>query len=63
MSEAALTVSVSEAARLLGIGRNAAYELIRQGALPHVRFGRTIRVPRSAIEPWLLEVASARRVP
>lgn len=63
MSPDALTLTVPEAARLLGIGRNAAYDLIRRGELPHVRFGRTIRVPRSALEPWLLSAASARRVP
>jgi len=39
---------------MLGIGRNAAYELVRSGRLPHLRFGRTIRVPVEALHSWLL---------
>lgn len=55
-----LTVSVPEAARLLGIGRNAAYELVATGRLPHVRFGRTIRVPRDTLGAWLRQEATDR---
>lgn len=58
MSPDALTVSVPEAARLLGIGRNTAYELVRLGRLPHVRIGRTIRVPLQALHVWLLHESS-----
>jgi len=39
------------AARVLGLGRNTAYELVRSGAWPTplVRFGRLIKVPRSSL--------------
>lgn len=52
---APLVLSVSEAAVLLGIGRNHLYELVRCGEIPHVRFGRLIRIPRAALEDWLRE--------
>jgi excisionase family DNA binding protein len=48
-----LVVSVPETARLLGISRTHAYELVTRGELPHVRLGRRIVVPRHAIETLL----------
>ncbi len=52
-------LTVEEAARVLRIGRTAAYGLTRQwrataGAegLPVVRFGRQLRVPRAALEVY-----------
>lgn len=41
-----LAVSLDEAARLLGISRDLAYDLIRRHELPSVRLGRRIVVPR-----------------
>lgn len=40
-----LTISVEEAARLLRIGRSAAYEAVHRGQIPHVRIGRRYLVP------------------
>jgi excisionase family DNA binding protein len=48
-----LTLSVAEAASLLGVGRNHLYSLINEGQIPHVRFGRLIKIPREALEDWL----------
>lgn len=48
-----LTLSVSEAAKLLGVGRNHLYTLINEGKIPHVRFGRLIKIPRTELEDWL----------
>lgn len=45
-----LTVSVPEAGRLLGISRCTAYELVRIGTIPSLRFGKAIRVPRRALD-------------
>ncbi|MEE3853212.1 excisionase family DNA-binding protein [Gordonia sp. LSe1-13] len=40
------TVSVPEAARLLGISRDACYEMAKSGELPAIRIGpRRIRIP------------------
>jgi excisionase family DNA binding protein len=41
-----LTLKVEEAARLLGIGRSAAYEAVRRGEIPSVRIGRRVLVCR-----------------
>ena len=49
-------LTVSEAARLLRISRGAAYEAVRTGEIPSVRFGRTIRVPTEALLRLLGEV-------
>lgn len=49
----ALTLSVPEAAQLLGVGRNHLYEMVGSGEIPHLRFGRRIRIPRSALEEWI----------
>ena len=45
-----LTLSVEEAAHLLGISRALAYELVRRGDLPRLQLGRRIVVPRMALE-------------
>lgn len=48
-----LTVDIREAARILGIGRNAAYEAARTGEIPTIRIGHRILVPRAALERML----------
>lgn len=52
-----LLLTVTEAAQLLRISRNLAYELVAQGQLPHVRLGRVIRVPRHGLEQWIARQA------
>ena len=49
------TVKVEEAARILGIGRQTAYELARQGKLPVLRLGKRLVVPKVALERMLAE--------
>ena len=44
-----LVLTVGEAARLLGISRAHAYELVARGELAHIRLGRRVVVPRRAI--------------
>ena len=45
-----LLVSVNEAARVLGISRSYAYELVAAGILVPVRLGRRVLIPIAAIE-------------
>lgn len=40
-----LTLTVEQAAKLLGIGRSTAYELVHTGDIPSLRLGRRIVVP------------------
>ena len=50
----AATLKVEEAAIILGIGRQTAYELAKQGKLPGaLRLGRRIVVSRSQLEHFL----------
>ena len=53
VDQKSLVVSVPEAARLLGISRTHAYELVTRGELAHVRLGRRIVIPRHAIDTLL----------
>ena len=56
-------LKVEEAARLLRIGRNTCYDLIRQGQIPHLRLGRIIRVPRFGLESWIARQAGLPEAP
>jgi excisionase family DNA binding protein len=51
--EVSMTMTVSEAARVLGISRSSAYECVRRGELRAVRLGRRLVVPRSAVTELL----------
>lgn len=46
-------ITVEEAARLLGLGRSAAYEAARRGQIPTRRLGRRVLVPVPALLEWL----------
>ena len=48
-----MTVTVQEAATILGVGRNKAYEAARSGEIPTVRIGRRLLVPVAALERLL----------
>lgn len=47
------TYTVPEAATVLGVSRNKAYRDVAAGVLPSVRLGRTVRVPKAAIDKLL----------
>ncbi len=50
-----LTLSVAEAAVALGMPRSSAYAAVASGAIPCIRFGRHIVVPRAAVDRLLEE--------
>ena len=52
-NEIPLVFTVTETARLLGISRSHAYDLIAAGDLRHLRLGRRIVIPRHTIETLL----------
>lgn len=47
------TVTVEEAAGILGISRSSAYECVHRGELRAIRLGRRLVVPRSALAEML----------
>lgn len=63
MSEPPLVLTVEEAARLLRIGRTAAYEAVRRGDIPSLRIGKTLRVPRVALERMLAGEGAEQAAP
>ena len=47
------TISVEEAAAVLGISRGAAYANVKTGAIPTIRLGKWLLVPKAALERLL----------
>jgi excisionase family DNA binding protein len=58
-TEPTLTLSVEEAARLLGISPGLAYQLVHRGELAAIKLGRRILVPRHAVEALIGQPDSA----
>ncbi|HEY8641323.1 MAG TPA: helix-turn-helix domain-containing protein [Candidatus Dormibacteraeota bacterium] len=48
-----MLLNAEETATLLGLGRTKVYEMLAAGELPVIRIGRSVRVPRSALERWI----------
>jgi|CXWL01.1.fsa_nt_gi excisionase family DNA binding protein len=44
-------LSPLEVQRYLRLSRTSVYDLLRSGAIQHQRFGRSIRIPKSALAP------------
>jgi excisionase family DNA binding protein len=53
-----LLLRPTEAADLIGMGRAKTYALIREGALPSVRLGKSLRVPARALAEWVERLAA-----
>ena len=50
-----LCITVPEAAEMLGISRNFAYELVNRGELPYIKLGKRKLIPIIALEKKLAE--------
>jgi excisionase family DNA binding protein len=48
-----LTITVTEAAKRLGIGKNQAYEGVHRGQIPSIRVGKRILIPLKALQRML----------
>ncbi len=59
MTEERLTFTVKETARLLGIGRQLAYDRVKTGEIPVLKIGRRLLVPRIALEKMLDSVGGS----
>ena len=51
------TITVPEAGKRLGIGRNSAYEAARRGEIPVLKIGRRLLVPIAALDRLLKEAS------
>lgn len=48
-----LLLRIEEVARQLQVSRSMAYNLVQDGRIPAVRFGRSVRVPQTALLDWV----------
>jgi excisionase family DNA binding protein len=48
-----MLVTVDQVAKMLGIGRTTAWELVRKQKIKSVKIGRTRRVPIEAIQEYI----------
>lgn len=55
-----LSVSTSEAARLLGVSRPTIYELMQNGGLPSFKVGSRTLLPVSGLREWVAAQAEKR---
>lgn len=55
MEEQRLTLTIEETAKVLGIGRQLAYDRVKTGEIPVVKIGRRLLVPRRALAKLLEE--------
>jgi excisionase family DNA binding protein len=59
--DAQKTLSVPEAGKQLGLGKNGSYAAAARGEIPVLRFGSRLRVPVVAFEQMLSEAGSKGR--
>ena len=50
-----LLLKAGDVAKLLGLGRSKVFAMLAVGELPVIRMGRSVRVPRVALEDWIAE--------
>jgi len=58
-----LALRPREAAALLGISGRTLWSWTKDGLLPHIKIGRTLRYPRAALEAWLADQAARNVAP
>jgi excisionase family DNA binding protein len=49
----AMLLKPNEAGEILGFSRSKIYALLAEGSLPHIRAGRSVRIPRASLESWI----------
>lgn len=48
-------LTVPQVADILRVPKGYAYELVRRGSIPAIRFGKYVRVPRPAFREWVVQ--------
>ena len=56
-----LTLSITEAAAVLGLSRPTVYRLVRSEGFPAFRVGTRTLIPRAGLERWVSEQGDNRR--
>ncbi len=47
-------LTINEMRELLGVGKNTAYTLLKDGAIKSLRIGKLWRIPKKAVEEYIL---------
>ena len=48
-----LLMKPAEAAEQLGVSRSRCYELLKNGQIPSIKIGSSVRVPTSQLRRWI----------
>lgn len=54
-------LTIEELCEALYIGRNTAYTLLNQGRIKAFKIGRTWKIPRIALEEYIIESANIKK--
>jgi excisionase family DNA binding protein len=57
MAQQQALLTVAEAAKILRVNRDTAYRLVHDGAIPAVKLGRSLRIPRELLMAHIDRVA------
>ena len=55
-----LLLKPDEVAQMLGLGRSKTYQLIKDGAIPSIQIGGSIRVPADSLNRWIEELVEPK---
>jgi len=55
-------LTIKDVQEMTQLGRTTIYELMRDGRLPYLKIGRSVRIRREALEAWLVETEENVRV-
>ncbi len=61
MSSEVILLTVAEVQEATRLGRTKVYELIREGKLPVIRIGRSVRIRRDSLDQWLADLEEATK--
>ncbi|MCC7018580.1 MAG: helix-turn-helix domain-containing protein [Ardenticatenales bacterium] len=61
MAEVSL-LTIRDVQEITQLGRTTIYELMREGRLPYLKIGRSVRIRREALEKWLAELEASERL-
>ncbi len=56
--ETVINLDERQAAKFLGIGARTLWQLRKDGGVPYVKFGKSVRYPKPLLVKWLMEQAT-----
>lgn len=56
--DAVINLDERQAAKFLGIGARTLWQLRKDGSVPYVKFGKSVRYPKPLLVKWLMERAT-----